>query len=317
MVYGIGEAPGKVILMGEHAVVYGAPAIALPFFSVGVKCTVRSHPGATFIESICYEGPLISSPTSVDGIRKLIDVTLKYLKKENKDLKIIIESLIPPQRGLGSSAAVSVAIVRALFDAYETPLSFDILNHLVSIAESIHHFKPSGLDAATILNEKLTVYQKGNPIYNPNSTLEGYLIVGDSGIEGNTKQAVKEVKDKFENEPKIMKNHIEQISQLTLKAEHALLENNIHTLGVSMLQAHNHLRAMGVSDETMDHYIDVAMAAGAFGAKLTGGGKGGCMIAIVNSVIEAEKISQELLKAGMKQTWVYNMKEVQTHESSR
>src|SRR5690554_4488281 len=184
MVYGVGEAPGKIILMGEHAVVYGAPAIALPFFSVGVKCTVRSHPGDTYIKSVCYEGPLTTSPTSVDGIKKLIEVTLEYLKQENKDLKIIIESLIPPQRGLGSSAAVSVAIVRALFDAYHTALSYDILNQLVSIAESIHHFKPSGLDAATILNEKLTVYQKGNSFYNPKSTLEGYLIVCDSGIEG-------------------------------------------------------------------------------------------------------------------------------------
>ena len=317
MVYGVGEAPGKIILMGEHAVVYGAPAIALPFFSVGVKCTVRSHPGDTYIKSVCYEGPLTTSPSSVEGIKKLIEVTLEYLQQENKDLRIIIESLIPPQRGLGSSAAVSVAIVRALFDAYHTVLSFDILNQLVSIAESIHHFKPSGLDAATILNEKLTVYQKGNPFYNPKSTLEGYLVVGDSGIEGNTKQAVSEVKQRFEDNPNEMREHIEQISQLTLKTELALLENNIHTVGVSMLQAHSHLKKMGVSDATMDNYVEVAMDAGAFGAKITGGGKGGCMIAIVNSVIEAEKISQELLKAGMKQTWVYNMKEVQTHASNR
>ena len=308
MVYGVGEAPGKIILMGEHAVVYGAPAIALPFFSVGVKCTVRSHPGDTYIKSVCYEGPLTTSPSSVEGIKKLIEVTLDHLKQENKDLKIIIESLIPPQRGLGSSAAV---------DAYHTVLSFDILNQLVSIAESIHHFKPSGLDAATILNEKLTVYQKGNPFYNPKSTLEGYLVVGDSGIEGNTKQAVSEVKQRFEDNPNEMREHIEQISQLTLKTELALLENNIHTVGVSMLQAHSHLKKMGVSDATMDNYVEVAMDAGAFGAKITGGGKGGCMIAIVNSVIEAEKISQELLKAGMKQTWVYNMKEVQTHASNR
>ena len=83
-------------------------------FSLGVKCTVQEQKGETYIQSICYDGPLQKSPDSIQGIRKLIEVTLDHLNVENNNLKIIIESLIPPQRGLGSSAAVSVAIVRAL-----------------------------------------------------------------------------------------------------------------------------------------------------------------------------------------------------------
>lgn len=310
MIYGIGEAFGKIILMGEHAVVYGAPAIAMPFFSVGVKCTVHSHEGDTYIQSICYDGPLKKSDNTIQGIKELIQVSLDYLEQPNHNLKFIIESLIPPQRGLGSSAAVSVAIVRALFDAYKVNLSIDVLNHLVNIAESIHHFNPSGLDSATILNEEITQYQKGNGLQSIQSNMEGFLIVGDSGIEGNTKEAVSEVKSRMDQHPQMMQAEIETISQLTFKGVLALQENNIHTLGYLMTQNHRALAKLGVSNEIMDHYVDVALEAGAFGAKLTGGGKGGCMIAIVDSIVEANKISETLKKEGMKETWIYNMKEV-------
>lgn len=314
MTYGIGEASGKVILMGEHAVVYGAPAIAMPFFSVGVKCTVRAYEGPTYIQSICYDGLLRTSPDDISGIKKLIEVTLEHLNQANQNLKIIIESMIPPQRGLGSSAAVSVAIVRGLYDAFEEKLTFEDLNHLVSIAESIHHSNPSGLDAATILNEQMMVFEKGKGIRNIKSTLEGFMIVGDSGVEGNTKEAVNEVQQKLKENPKLIHKEIENISQLTLKAEKAIDNNQIHTLGYAMTQAHMALRNMGVSNDLMDHYVSVALKKGAYGAKITGGGKGGCMIAICDSIVDAQKIANGLKREGIKETWIYNMKEVYSHD---
>lgn len=314
MIYGVGEAPSKIILMGEHAVVYGAPAIAMPFFSLGVKCTVQEQKGETYIQSICYDGPLQKSPDSIQGIRKLIEVTLDHLNVENNNLKIIIESLIPPQRGLGSSAAVSVAIVRALFDAFDEALSIDTLNHLVSIAESIHHFNPSGLDATTILNEKMMVYRRNNGIEYLDSKLEGFLVVADSGKQGNTQEAVREVKQLLESKPHLMKKQMEKLTDLTFQAQSALEDNEIHTLGYLMTQAHKSLMTIGVSDSQMDKYVEVALTNGAFGAKLTGGGKGGCMIALTDSIVDAQKISYALLNAGVKNTWIYNMREVINYE---
>ena len=310
MIIGQGYAPGKIILMGEHSVVYGKPAISLPFYSVSVKVEVIKTDGKLEIESHCYQGEVNQAPKTIKGIQKLIHITLEHLNQEAKHLKIRIHSSIPDQRGLGSSAAVSVAIVRALFDAFKMPLSKETLKELVHVAEEIHHRNPSGLDANTILQEELLMFDKTNGIQKIDAKLSGYLVVCDTGIKGNTKASVDNVKELLKTNPKETVSTIECLGELTLRTKQHIIKNDLEALGQAMTKSHQHLRKLGVSNTTLDIMVDTALVYGALGAKLTGGGNGGCIIALSDQMVDAKNIADALLQQNAAHTWIYQLSEV-------
>lgn len=310
MKHGIGNAPGKIILMGEHSVVYGKPAIALPFYSVGVKCEIIPKEGPLEIESYCYEGLVDLAPTTLKGIQKLIQVTLETLKEKAQDFKILIKSSIPAQRGLGSSAAVSVAIVRALFDAFEKELDFNTLNELVFVAESIHHRNPSGLDANTILREHFLMFERDKGITHIDTKLQGYIIVADTGQKGHTKASVDNVQNRLKQDPHATISVIDKLGDITFRAKRSILNDDLKSLGEYMNQSHLLLKELGVSNQNLDLLVDVALYEGALGAKLTGGGNGGCIIALSDSMVEAKKIADALLAQHAAHTWIYHLSEV-------
>lgn len=310
MKHGIGNAPGKIILMGEHSVVYGKPAIALPFYSVGVKCEIIPQKGPLEIESYCYEGLVDLAPTTLKGIQKLIQVTLETLKEKAQDFKILIKSSIPAQRGLGSSAAVSVAIVRALFDAFEKELDFNTLNELVFVAESIHHRNPSGLDANTILRERFLMFERDKGITHIDTKLQGYIIVADTGQKGHTKASVDNVQNRLKQDPHATISVIDKLGDITFRAKRSILNDDLKSLGEYMNQSHLLLKELGVSNQNLDLLVDVALYEGALGAKLTGGGNGGCIIALSDSMVEAKKIADALLAQHAAHTWIYHLSEV-------
>lgn len=310
MKHGIGNAPGKIILMGEHSVVYGKPAIALPFYSVGVKCEIIPQKGPLEIESYCYEGLVDLAPTTLKGIQKLIQVTLETLKEKAQDFKILIKSSIPAQRGLGSSAAVSVAIVRALFDAFEKELDFNTLNELVFVAESIHHRNPSGLDANTILRERFLMFERDKGITHIDTKLQGYIIVADTGQKGHTKASVDNVQNRLKQDPHATISVIDKLGDITFRAKKSILNDDLKSLGEYMNQSHLLLKELGVSNQNLDLLVDVALYEGALGAKLTGGGNGGCIIALSDSMVEAKKIADALLAQHAAHTWIYHLSEV-------
>lgn len=310
MSIGIGNAPGKIILMGEHSVVYGKQSIALPFYSVGVKCTVLSKKGPLKLDSSCFNGNLDLSSNEVKGLKTLIEKTLEYLKKEKKNLAITIESTIPPQRGLGSSAAVSVAVVRALFDYFKVDLNKETLNKLVFVAESIHHNNPSGLDANTIISERLLLFSKEEGIKFIASKINAFLVVADTGLFGNTKESVSQVKKLMDENKDHANALIDELGDATNKSLITLKNNDVKTLGKHMSKAHFLLRELGISNETLDLYVDISMKNGAYGAKLTGGGNGGCMIAITDSIVDAKNISNALINEGAAHAWIYHLNEV-------
>lgn len=310
MKHGIGNAPGKIILMGEHSVVYGKPAIALPFYSVGVKCEIIPQKGPLEIESYCYEGLVDLAPTTLKGIQKLIQVTLETLKEKAQDFKILIKSSIPAQRGLGSSAAVSVAIVRALFDAFEKELDFNTLNELVFVAESIHHRNPSGLDANTILREHFLMFERDKGITHIDTKLQGYIIVADTGQKGHTKASVDNVQNRLKQDTHATISVIDKLGDITFRAKRSILNDDLKSLGEYMNQSHLLLKELGVSNQNLDLLVDVALYEGALGAKLTGGGNGGCIIALSDSMVEAKKIADALLAQDAAHTWIYHLSEV-------
>lgn len=301
----VGTAHGKIILIGEHAVVYNMPAIALPFMATTTTVTITSIEGETFIDSDYFTGYLSEIPEALDGFKTALDNVCAYLNVSAQGLHIDVESLIPPERGMGSSAAVATALVKALFNYFDADLTDKIVKKFVDTAEKVTHGNPSGIDS-TIVNSLSPIYFKKDE--SPTSLpfdMDGFLITADTGIKGQTKEAVGDVAKLIQSAKDQTTSVVNRIGQLTSQAKDAIIDNNVPILGEIMNQTHRLLKDLTVSNHQLDTLVQAALKAGAAGAKLTGGGRGGCMIALTQSMEHAKKIASELEKAGAIQTWIH------------
>ena len=162
---GIGQSHAKIILIGEHSVVYGQPAIALPLPNVKLKATLTADTTSAshVVKCSWAQGNLTSLPESMAGIQKLINTLMERFNGQDDGWTLEIDSMLPSERGMGSSAATAIAIVRAFFDLYETPLDRETLLKLADVEEQITHRSPSGLDAATTSSDQPIYFIKGQP----------------------------------------------------------------------------------------------------------------------------------------------------------
>ena len=304
-----GTAMGKIILMGEHAVIYNQPAVALPFPAVKVTCTIATYDGPLMIDSDYFVGPLSEVEDNLSGIKTIIFDVLIFLEKPNKDLRIIIDSSIPSSRGLGSSAAVSVAIIKALFKAFDTDLSNDILYRFASMAEDIHHHRSSGLDVNAVCAGKPLYFKKGEDCVYFDIRFDGVLVICDTGIMGHTSEAVKQVRTFVDQNKEVGTNIINQLGALSNQAMHHLQNNDFNKLSDVMNEGHQYLSQLGVCAEANQIFVDVAKSSGASAAKLTGSGLGGCNIALCRNQDIADGVMTNLLMAGAKEVWSYSLKE--------
>lgn len=302
---GYGIASGKIILMGEHAVVYGEPAIAFPFMGTSITATI--YPSfTTTLDCLFYQGPLAKAPATLKSVKALIHKFREDFQIQ-QDFHLKINSTIPAERGMGSSAAVAVAISRAFFDWLEIDAAQKDILAYVEHAEKIAHANPSGIDAAAISGTSAILYQKGLSLKPFDAKIDAFLVVADTGIKGQTRQAVKDVAHLFEQDPKNVAPLIEKIGSLTLDAQQALLENDPWLLGTCMDEAQAALKDLGVSHPALDHLISEAKDAGAIGAKLTGGGRGGCLIALAENQTAGEMIQQKLIDSGARAVWIQGL----------
>mgnify|MGYP001032775863 CR=1 FL=1 len=305
--YGYGKAYGKVILIGEHSVVYHKPAIALPLKDLKVETYITKSNEDITIDSIFYQG-FLKNASNLEGIKALVLATHLFLNKKPEKIHIKIDSKVPEKRGLGSSAAVSVSVVRALFDYYKEKLTLETLKKLTHQAEIIHHIDPSGLDAETVLSEEAIFFVKYQAIEKIEVKLNGVLLVADTGIHGHTKDAVSNVKKLLtENEPKV-RSYMDELENLTLQAKMFIKTQEIEKLGKTLTKAHQILDKLEISNQTLNDLVDLALKNHALGAKLTGGGKGGSMIALMRSKEDALKLKDIFHDYGLKNVWLHNLK---------
>ncbi|HEL1748459.1 mevalonate kinase [Streptococcus suis] len=300
----VGKANGKIILMGEHAVVYGQPAIAMPFSAVEITAQVRVQGQALSVACDFYEGLVHKMPKIWESLKHAIRFSLYRIgAPTDPAIHIEISSTIPAERGMGSSAAVAVAVARALFAYYEKELTDSELWDIVQSSEKIAHGNPSGVDAATTSGKSPVFFIKHQSIEPLELKLQAYLVVADTGVTGNTLEAISDVADLLEKKPEAIKL-VEELGNLTRQAKEDLATDQAELLGSRMNQAHALLQKLGVSDPSLDKLVSLAQENGALGAKLTGGGRGGCMIALVRTGQDAQTLAQVLAQAGARQTWI-------------
>lgn len=304
---GQGSATGKIILMGEHSVVYGEPAIAFPFRETAITVNVTPDTDM-YLDCLYFSGKLIKAPKHLESIRSVIYQTLKELNHSEALLHIVINSTIPAERGMGSSAATAVAVVRALHDYFGVPCPSENLLPLVNLAEKIAHGNPSGIDAAATSGDQPIYFIKGQALeVFPMNLTNSYLIVADTGIKGQTRAAVSDVARLFEQDKKTAALHISTLGQLTVQAKTAILADDAYRLGQIMTEAQAHLTALTISNDKLDQLIQAALSADALGAKLTGGGRGGCMIALADSKAAAQTIAAAIKDAGANACWIQSL----------
>lgn len=300
---GIGVSSSKIILIGEHSVVYGKPAIALPVPAVHAVTQTTRCLGSLRLQCSFYNGILTDGTDQIAGLRTVIPAALHVLKRPEKDVTITINSAIPAARGMGSSAAVAISVVRSLFNYFETPLERNVLLNLVGVSEKYFHGNPSGLDAAAASSTLPIFFMKGKGMEWIHHKLRGCLVIADSGIKGQTKRAVTALKQRLVQSA-LLRRKVNQLGVLTSNARDALETAKEETLGSILLDAHLLLQELGVSHPSLDHLVATAMKDGAIGAKMTGGGCGGCMIALVKDVRQAHDLAKKLMGAGAAKTWI-------------
>ncbi|VLP63299.1 mevalonate kinase [Streptococcus pneumoniae] len=287
---GVGQAHSKIILIGEHAVVYGYPAISLPLLEVEVTCKVvpAESPWRLYEE---------------DTLSMAVYASLEYLDITEACIRCEIDSAIPEKRGMGSSAAISIAAIRAVFDYYQADLPHDVLEILVNRAEMIAHMNPSGLDAKTCLSDQPIRFIKNVGFTELEMDLSAYLVIADTGVYGHTREAIQVV----QNKGKDALPFLHALGELTQQAEVAISQKDAEELGQILSQAHLHLKEIGVSSPEADFLVETTLSHGALGAKMSGGGLGGCIIALVTNLTHAQELAERLEEKGAVQTWIESL----------
>ena len=305
-------APGKIILFGEHAVVYGQPAIAAPVAQVRARAVIMAEPrfpaGCLRIQApdIGMETWFADLP-EVDPLGVAIKLVLAKIGVEDPPaLTVRVTSSIPVAAGLGSGAAVSIAVIRALAGFLGRRLRDEEVCSLAFEVEKIHHGTPSGIDNTVIAYARPVYFkrkQDGNliemfPVASPFT-----LAIGDTGVRAPTLNTVGDVRAAWFADPERVGSFFEQIGALVRSARQAIESGAIESLGSLMNKNHALLAELDVSSIELERLVAAARQAGALGAKLSGGGRGGNMIALV-SAETVEPVCQALRAAGASNTIV-------------
>ena len=296
-------APGKVILFGEHAVVYGRPAIAAPVSQVQARAVVSAAPrrpaGEVLVQApdIGLERHLADLPGEHPLACALNSVFTALGVTRPPACTVQISSTIPVAAGMGSGAAVSVAILRALSAFLGSPLADERVSALAYEVEKLHHGTPSGIDN-TVITYALPVYfARGQPVQTLGLPRPFTLVIGDTGVASPTAVAVGDVRRAWQADPAKSETLFDQVGQVAQTARAAIEAGQTEALGPLMDENQALLSQLGVSSPELERLVLAARRAGALGAKLSGGGRGGNMIALARDE-DTMRIARTLMDSG-------------------
>lgn len=296
-------APGKIILAGEHSVVYGRPAIAIPVWEATANATISpasAGAGCTIVAHDLNRTVRLAEAPADDPLVLVVRNTLAHLNHHlAPEWRIEISSTIPIASGLGSGAAVSAAIIRAICRHVGVELEDAAVSQLVYEIETLHHGTPSGIDN-TVIAYGMPVWYVKSELPKPFEAAESFtILIGDSGIVAPTKESVGDVRRGWQAQPAVYESLFDEIGALVLAARNCIEAGQIEQLGLLFDQNHQLLMSLDVSHPQLDTLVAAARASGALGAKLSGGGRGGNMIALVRPQ-DAAAVRKALLSAGAK-----------------
>lgn len=299
---GHGSAHAKMILLGEHSVVHGRTAIALPLPRLRVQAVVDRHEGGQYLETEEYTGPVSQASQRIRSLTEAVRAALVHFGKPDLGLSIRVRSGIPAGRGLGSSAAAAHAMIEAIRSLLHENLTEEERYELVQKAERIAHGSPSGLDARATREEQAISFRAGVVSSIP-VRATGVLVLADTGIRGSTKVAVDQVQAFIERQPERGEYLLNQLDGHAQEAIMDLAGDRMAELGHRMDRSQEVLTELGVSDDSIGELAFAARKAGALGAKLTGGGLGGCVVALTSDEEMAERVISAMEVAGAVSCW--------------
>jgi mevalonate kinase len=268
---------GKIILLGEHAVVYGYPALAAAL-DRGVTIAPVATPagGPLRLELRVWNVAVVAGDDH--PVARSLAAIADELGAGRPPLSLIGDAQIPPGAGLGSSAALAVAVARAVLTHLQRPLDLGLLTRAAGASEALVHGRPSGVDVALAIAGGVGVFRRTTGLLPLTRVPPLRVLVGPSGAPRSTAAMIDQVAQATGGQPDDAR--LRELGALTDTATAALIAGDRAGLGAAMNRAHGLLADLGVSTPALDALCEAARAAGADGAKLTGAGGGGAVIAV-------------------------------------
>jgi len=282
-----GSAPGKLMLFGEHAVIYNYP------------CIVTTVSPRIYVEAEITPGQFNIDAPQVKNVRFVEETVKLFSKKYNVDNKLLIKTYsdFSSQYGFGSSSAVTVATIYALSKIYKIKLSkreiFDLGYKVILNIQGVG----SGFDIAAAIFGGTLYFVIGGKVIEPLSVKELSLVIGYSGVKADTTKIVKNLEFRIHNSELEYRKIFEKIGRIVEEAKISLVNGDWEKSGELMNQNHQLLQELGVSTEKLNRMCLTAIESGAYGAKLSGAGGGDCMIALV-SKDKKEDVESSIVDAG-------------------
>ena len=303
---GKGSGYGKVILFGEHFVVHGIPGIVSAINlttdakvkkivgnGINVKDERKGTEGYT-------DKKKMQQKESIERMLRMMDLDLK-----KTPLEIWLGGELPTFSGIGASAASSVAIARAISEEFEMKLSDEKINEIAYEAERAYAGTPSGIDNTAATYGGLLWFKKN--MTGGSNTIERLkikkpveIVMGNTGLVANTEAMVAGVAERKSKYPKKYDKLFKQAEKLVYEGKRTLEKFDLKEIGKLMDENHRLLQTIEVSSKELDQLVEIALNQGAFGAKLTGGGGGGCMVALTPGKELQENVAKSMEREGFK-----------------